>query len=773
MITPSRIEVRNIGSIGHAVVEPHRSGITALDGPTGAGKSTIVNAVVYALYGYVGGVDSFTRQAELRSDFCPDGEPAEASVEFDHAGQNWKVVRRLRRTKSGKEAASAELWIDGTQQLNMTPDRVTEKMTQLIGMTGKAFTSAFFIPQMHLEKLAQGTPADIQALIEEQAGLTPLTRRIGVAAGQARDAAAAADALPGSTGEVEEQQRLVDEAQRVAVERWNEHEAAAARAARAAETWQQSGAVLAGLTVRRDKSRAAELQLASCTSSLEAAREQADQLSAELATIPEGDVTGVAERRDQLTRAADAAADSLRDWAKAASGVQSAQQRVVVATQTVDGHPTEQELTARADAAHRAADEARDQQATARQQHKAAQAALAALQVADTSGHSCPMCAQPVADPSQLAHRLQADMADAERAGRVATDQMTLAEQTIREVTAQGKAAQQAQQQLAMATREAETAIQYRATVAAQGQAASTQLRQLLDADTTAPLGELVDSARAMCAELADLLAAAKRRQQMADRHRQLIERCSTLAVQRDELAAAAADRVDEAAWSTAVADEATDRQQRDETRTAASAAEQASKLAQRDAEFAERSRDAAQQRLDAKVEALTRADVIRNAHDVLVQQRRELLGEYTAAISAAASDVMEQVGGGRHVAVQLDETFVPKVVTADGTLRPFRNCSGGEKLRAALCLCLGQVAQQDQTGTTGMLFADEIATGYDAATTNAVIEAVANLGRPMLMIGHNESVRQVANRVYEVRPGDGQGPATVVDLSRSEPAGL
>ena len=64
MFAPKRITIRNLGSIPYAVIEPHPTGITALDGPTGSGKSSAMNVVAWTLFGYIGGVDSFNRQAD-------------------------------------------------------------------------------------------------------------------------------------------------------------------------------------------------------------------------------------------------------------------------------------------------------------------------------------------------------------------------------------------------------------------------------------------------------------------------------------------------------------------------------------------------------------------------------------------------------------------------------------------------------------------------------------------------------------------------------------
>ena len=146
----------------------------------------------------------------------------------------------------------------------------------------------------------------------------------------------------------------------------------------------------------------------------------------------------------------------------------------------------------------------------------------------------------------------------------------------------------------------------------------------------------------------------------------------------------------------------------------------------------------------------------------MLVALRRDLVGEYCATISAAASDLIDTVGGGDHIGVTIGADFIPAVILSDGTTRPMRVLSGGEKMRAALCLRLGIAEQISGTGGQGMIFADEITANHDAETTRHVVQMMRSLGRPMVVIAHADEVQQIATKVYHVSKADELSGTTV-----------
>ena len=66
-------------------------GIFLIAGRTGAGKSSVLDGVCFALYGGVPRYDGAERR--IRSDYCSPDDVTEVAVEFTAAGRRWRVVR--------------------------------------------------------------------------------------------------------------------------------------------------------------------------------------------------------------------------------------------------------------------------------------------------------------------------------------------------------------------------------------------------------------------------------------------------------------------------------------------------------------------------------------------------------------------------------------------------------------------------------------------------------------------------------------------------------
>ncbi|MEV4196643.1 SMC family ATPase, partial [Streptomyces toxytricini] len=137
------------------------AGIFLLHGPTGAGKTSVLDAVCYALYGAVPGA----RQAPgttLRSDHADPGTPTEVTLEFTAGGRRLEITRRPEQDRPKKrgtgttrdKAQSLLREYDGRQWtgLSRSHQEIGEEVEQLLGMSREQFCQVVLLPQGEFAK---------------------------------------------------------------------------------------------------------------------------------------------------------------------------------------------------------------------------------------------------------------------------------------------------------------------------------------------------------------------------------------------------------------------------------------------------------------------------------------------------------------------------------------------------------------------------------------------------------------------------------------------
>ena len=130
-------------------------GLLLISGDTGAGKTTIFDAICYALYGQTSGE---TRTANsLRSDWASPDIDTYVDLEFYYKGKLYEVRRSpeySRRKKNGegetRQAPTAEFDLDGRIITKVTD--VTKGIEQLIGLDYKQFRQVAMLSQGEFTK---------------------------------------------------------------------------------------------------------------------------------------------------------------------------------------------------------------------------------------------------------------------------------------------------------------------------------------------------------------------------------------------------------------------------------------------------------------------------------------------------------------------------------------------------------------------------------------------------------------------------------------------
>lgn len=133
------------------------SGLYLVCGDTGAGKTTIFDAISFALYGQPSGTDRAVRT--LRSDFAQAGTPTYVELEFEHRDKLYTVRRspeyeRPKKRGEGmtKAVATAELQVPGKPPLTKPTD-VNAAVVELIGIDRAQFSQIVMIAQGDFRRL--------------------------------------------------------------------------------------------------------------------------------------------------------------------------------------------------------------------------------------------------------------------------------------------------------------------------------------------------------------------------------------------------------------------------------------------------------------------------------------------------------------------------------------------------------------------------------------------------------------------------------------------
>lgn len=143
----------------------------AISGPTGSGKSTILDALVYALYGRTPRLGATGLGALLN----PASDGLHVTLEFEAKGGTYRAFRSMRQTKNNVQSQ--------VRLEKQTPDaswkalpetgiaEVNAKLEEVVGLDYDSFVRAVLLPQGAFDEFLRGDAAARRRLLVKLVGL--------------------------------------------------------------------------------------------------------------------------------------------------------------------------------------------------------------------------------------------------------------------------------------------------------------------------------------------------------------------------------------------------------------------------------------------------------------------------------------------------------------------------------------------------------------------------------------------------------------------------
>lgn len=153
-------------------------GLFLIAGDTGAGKTTIFDAISFALYGEASGGKEKRKSKSFHSDYVSDQTETYVELTFWHRGETWWIRRNLeyqrpaKKKKDGMEtttrqAADAQMRNEDTGEEILRMDDVNRRVRELLGLTQDQFTQTVMIAQGDFLKILTASSDERKKLFRD------------------------------------------------------------------------------------------------------------------------------------------------------------------------------------------------------------------------------------------------------------------------------------------------------------------------------------------------------------------------------------------------------------------------------------------------------------------------------------------------------------------------------------------------------------------------------------------------------------------------------
>ena len=150
------------------------TGIFLIAGDTGAGKTTLFDAISFALYGEASGGRERRRSKSFRSDYASPRTETYVEMTFCHRGETWMIRRNPEYTRpkitgegvTTQTAGASLTHVDTGDEISGLTD-VNTRVHELLGLTQDQFTRTVMIAQGDFLKILNASSEERKALFQK------------------------------------------------------------------------------------------------------------------------------------------------------------------------------------------------------------------------------------------------------------------------------------------------------------------------------------------------------------------------------------------------------------------------------------------------------------------------------------------------------------------------------------------------------------------------------------------------------------------------------
>lgn len=748
--TLKSVELNNIRAHEHFLFEPALTGITAISGENGAGKSTVVDAFAWSLYG--------TRPSGVKNkNLIKEGvDPKENKVSVKAnllvGGIEYSIERKILNAQGttecnvwGRKPGSQEF----TQVAGPSVSHVEKFLKSELGMNEKGFLTSIFVQQKQVDQIVSATPRERGAVIEDLTGIASITQAIQKTNENTRALEKAISIFQiGNVEEVEEkvakQTKVCEEVearQLQAVDKFNEMKIEYKNLKEDLDFQQK----------KVDQKKHLERKIEALKGQVEFLKKQAEDDLAYIASFKEKYGTTVYSDIKQSKK-------ELEAKRSESYNIQSQGQKIKDQLQTVKENiqkckvlksrfekekEAESELSSlneKLENIKKELGERKDKKAVLMAEIKNKKNSHKHIHGEDKH---CPVCKSPIENPEELKKEIEAETKELQQEQKENDEkikslilEISELEQAIKEVSISIEAIKE---EKVLLTKQKELSTQFKKL--------QTQ-HEILDLDVKT-LEKEYDKALKIEADKSSLesaktrsLTVNKRIDELNEQIAQLLKDISKLEALSDRSLSALSTRTNDA--------------QNKLTKMSIAGKELMGrkKLELERLEDNKASLKSVQDALKRYNEIADQIEVSTSASTMLAAFKADRIENAIPTLEFYASDFLSKFTGGAFSKLSMDEKFNTFVTTSNGMVRPVAQLSGGELSAAAIALRLG-IAMLLNSSENNVLILDEVLVSMDEDRSRQIMETIGALvNSQIIFIAHNSDINSVADKTVLVTKG-------------------